>query len=104
PGAEPSRGPSAAPTPGAPEKPGPAAAAPGVPGSAGCSPITIGTVGTFSGVVGQAMAGAGKAVQAWVTATNAHGRLNRRQIQHFLEDDGADPNRHRAVVQKFVEE
>ena len=104
PGAEPSRSGGAAPAPGAPGKPGPAPAAPAVPGSAGCSPITIGTVGTFSGVVGQAMAGVGKAVQAWVTATNARGGLNCRQIKYFLEDDGADPNRHRAVVQKFVEE
>ena len=104
PGAEPSRSAATAPTPGAPGKPGPAPAAPAVPGSTGCSPITIGTVGTFSGVVGQAMAGVGKAVQAWVTATNARGGLSCRQIKYFLEDDGADPNRHRAVVQKFVEE
>jgi branched-chain amino acid transport system substrate-binding protein len=87
----------------APNQPG----QPAVP-SGKCSkalaPIMIGTVGAQSGVVGQAVGGVARAVQAWAAATNATGGLNCHPVKHLIEDDGSDPNRHKALVQKLVEQ
>lgn len=64
----------------------------------------IGSVGTQSGLVGRAIAAGTKAVEAWAAAMNTRGGLNCHPIKYLVGDDGGDPNRHRSLVQKFVEE
>jgi branched-chain amino acid transport system substrate-binding protein len=85
--------PSPVPTPGAPP------AAPG--GSA--DPIRIGAVGTLSGPAGALLKDAVLAVQVWAKWRNAQGGINGHPVEYSVADDGADPARHRAQVQDFVE-
>lgn len=66
-------------------------------------PITIGSAGTFSGIAGAAVGPGLKALQAWVSATNAAGGLKGHQIKLVSADDGGDPARHRQQVQQMVE-
>jgi branched-chain amino acid transport system substrate-binding protein len=85
-----------APTPAPPGTPAPA------PGG-GLEPIRIGSVGTLSGPAGALLKDAVTAVQVWVKWKNAQGGINGHQIDYTVADDGADPARHRALVQDFVE-
>src|SRR5439155_16314838 len=84
--------PSAVPTPGAPPAPG-----------GNLDPIRIGSVGTLSGPAGALLKDAVLAVQVWVKWKNAGGGLGGHTIEYSVADDGADPARHRALVQDFVE-
>jgi branched-chain amino acid transport system substrate-binding protein len=43
------------------------------------------------------------ALRAWVAATNAAGGLGGHEVRLEVADDGADPARHRALIQEFVE-
>ena len=90
----PVKAPPSAPTPGTP--------APATPGAT-LEPIRIGAVGTLSGPAGALLKDAVLAVQVWVKWKNAQGGVNGHQIEYSVADDGADPARHRAQVQDFVE-
>ena len=103
-------GPSAAPTTNPSDTPTPAGPSAGPPTStapARCpgqkAPINIASVSTMSGVGGEAMKDGPLAVQAWTAATNAKGGINCHPVRYVIADDGADPNRHRALVQQMVE-
>jgi branched-chain amino acid transport system substrate-binding protein len=69
----------------------------------GSGDVVIGSVSTLSGPVGGTLASGPRAVQAWVAAVNAKGGVNGRRIKMLMADDGADPARHKALVQQFVE-
>lgn len=100
----PSSGGATGPTPGggpsAPSAPGPG------PGACAgnCGPIVIGSVGTYTGIVGQTVGPGVQGVQAWVADINARGGLNGRQVRFIVAEDGADPARHRALIQELVEQ
>jgi branched-chain amino acid transport system substrate-binding protein len=96
-----------------PEGPGAQPAAPGPevptgPSAATCSepkaPVVIGTVGAQSGVVGAALGGGTKSVQAWASAVNAAGGLDCHPVKYIVADDGSDPSRHQALVRQLVEQ
>ena len=80
-------------------RPGSDAPAPNASG-----PILLGSVGSYSGIVGASMNGGLVAIQAWVQATKDAGGLNGHPIRLVVGDDGADPARHRQLLQQFVEE
>ena len=86
--------PTPAPTPGAPAQPAP---------GGNLEPIRIGAVGTLSGPAGALLKDAVLAVQVWAKWKNAQGGINGHAIEYSVADDGADPARHRAQVQDFVE-
>lgn len=69
-----------------------------------CAPLVLGSVGTWSGLVGQNVIGGLHALRAWVAATNAAGGLAGHEVRLEVADDGADPARHRALVQELVED
>lgn len=69
-----------------------------------CDPLVIGAVGTWSGLVGQNVVGGLDALRAWVAMVNETGALGGRQVRLEVADDGADPARHRALVQEMVEQ
>ncbi|HWW54977.1 MAG TPA: ABC transporter substrate-binding protein [Acidimicrobiales bacterium] len=71
--------------------------------ASGDAPIVIGSVGTQSGIVGASIADGVKALQAWVSATNARGGLEGHPVKLIVADDGGDPARHQALVQQLVE-
>ena len=83
-----------APIPGAPAQPAP---------GGNLEPIRIGAVGTMSGPAGALLKDAVLAVQVWVKWKNTQGGLGGHPIEYSVADDGADPARHRAQVQDFVE-
>src|SRR5581483_3981666 len=89
---------TAAPSPGAT----PGAPPPAAPGG-NLEPIRIGAVGTLSGPAGALLKDAVLAVQVWAKWKNAEGGINGHPIEYSVADDGADPARHRAQVQDFVE-
>jgi len=97
-GQPPGRG---APTPAVP--PGPGGSAPGAPAAAPKSTIVIGNVGTYSGPVGSSVADLPQGVQVWSRWINDRGGLNGHPVKFVVADDGADPARHRALVQQMVE-
>lgn len=78
------------------------AAAAGCP--SGASPVVIGSVGQMSGIVGAAVIGGTKAVQAWVAAKNAAGGLDCHPLRYVTADDGGDPSRQQLLVKKLVEQ
>ena len=57
----------------------------------------------MSGVAGEAMKYGPLGVQVWVSSVNARGGINCHPVKYTVADDGADPNRHRALVQQMVE-
>jgi branched-chain amino acid transport system substrate-binding protein len=67
------------------------------------SPIVIGNVGTYSGPAGSSLADLPEGVQAWVKYINDRGGLNGHTVKLVSADDGADPARHRSLVQQLVE-
>lgn len=85
----------------APSAPGPNGAAPPTAGRG--EPIRIGGVGTLSGPAGALLRDANVAVQVWAQAINSRGGINGHPVEYILGDNGADPARHRALVQEFVE-
>jgi branched-chain amino acid transport system substrate-binding protein len=60
-------------------------------------------VGTTSGIVGATVGAGLPAVRAWVASVNATGGINGHPLKFFAADDGADPSRHRRLVQELVE-
>ncbi|MBA3652830.1 MAG: ABC transporter substrate-binding protein [Actinobacteria bacterium] len=64
----------------------------------------LGAVGTWSGLVGQNVVGGLQALRAWVASVNAGGGLAGHKVRLEVGDDGADPARHRALVQEFVQQ
>ena len=102
-----SAGPAPGQAAGSPAAPSPAPGAPTQSPAAGCTgqkaPIVIGSVSTMSGVAGEAMKGGPLAVQTWVAAVNSKGGVNCHPVKYTIADDGADPNRHRALIQQMVE-
>lgn len=106
--AVPSRGPakeSGTQAPGSPGSPGSGGAAVTVPGgpSKG-SPVVVGSVGTYSGPGGTVLFPTVQGAQVWIRDINQKGGLNGHQVQMIVYDDGADPARHRAQLQKAVEQ
>ena len=91
-------------------KPGAAAPAanPRSAGTGGCpsgaAPVVIGSVGQLSGIVGAAVIGGTKAVQAWVAAQNAAGGIDCHPIKYLTADDGGDPSRQQLLVKQLVEQ
>jgi branched-chain amino acid transport system substrate-binding protein len=81
--------------------PGPTSAAPTG------DPIVIGMIGTFSSAT-QAAVGdplvPRKALEAWTKWVNAHGGINGHPLKVFVEDDGNDPVKSKAAIQKLVED
>ena len=67
------------------------------------SPVKLGSVGTHSGPVGQSAAPMVTGLQVWQKALNAKGGVNGHFVSLLIADDGGDPARHRALVQKLVE-
>jgi ABC-type branched-subunit amino acid transport system substrate-binding protein len=85
---------------------GPAATKP--TGTAGCTekktPIIIGSVGQTSGLVGSIIGNGARAVSAWAASMNDKGGLNCHPVKYIVADDGGDPSRHQAEVQRLVEQ
>ena len=81
----------------------PVAGAGGAPSAGQREPIRIGAVGTLSGPAGDLLKDAVFAVQVWVQWTNTKGGINGHRVLYSVADDGADPARHRALVQELVE-
>ena len=78
--------------------------APGATGPASDrSPLVIGSLGTLSGPAGSIIRQTAEGVQVWVAWINARGGVNGRPVKHFMADDGADPARYRAELQRLVE-
>ena len=73
------------------------------PGSTTGSPVVIGNVGTYSGPAGSSLADLPEGVQAWVKYIDDRGGLNGHPVKLVAADDGADPARHRSLVQQLVE-
>jgi branched-chain amino acid transport system substrate-binding protein len=65
--------------------------------------IVVGNVGTYSGPVGSSLADLPQGVQVWSRWINDRGGVNGHPIKFVVADDGADPARHRALVQQMVE-
>jgi branched-chain amino acid transport system substrate-binding protein len=63
----------------------------------------VGNVGTYSGPVGSSVADLPQGVQVWSRWINDRGGLNGHPVKFVVADDGADPARHRALVQQMVE-
>ena len=96
-------------------KPGTDRSAPSLPTPApgGSSPepsggakagIKIGNVGVASGVLGAPFEPLRQAVRVWVKTINAKGGIKGHPVVAVFADDGGDPARHRAAVQKMVEQ
>lgn len=87
------------------------AATPGAGGSTPVPPvaggpkstIVIGNVGTYSGPAGSSLADLPVGVQVWSRWINDRGGVNGHPIKFVVADDGADPARHRALVQQLAE-
>ena len=100
--------PKSQPSGGATPKPG---TTPGAAGSTPATPvvggpkstIVVGNVGTYSGPVGSSLADLPQGVQVWSRWINDRGGVNGHPIKFVVADDGADPARHRALVQQMVE-
>jgi branched-chain amino acid transport system substrate-binding protein len=76
-----------------------------LPGAAGGhSPVVIGNVGTYSGPAGSSLADLLSGLAAWVKYINDRGGLNGHDVRLVSADDGADPARHRSLVQQLVEQ
>ena len=98
-----------------PQPSGGSTAKPGTtPGAGGSTPappvaggpkstIVVGNVGTYSGPVGSSLADLPQGVQVWSRWINDRGGVNGHPIKFVVADDGADPARHRALVQQMVE-
>ena len=82
--------------------PGQAPVAP-APAGGPKSDLVVGSVGTLSGVAGDLLKDAVQAVQIWTRSINDRGGLNGHKVRLITADDGADPARHRAIVQDLVE-
>lgn len=67
-------------------------------------PVRIGTVGPLSGLVGATLKPGVDGLRVWVQWINDNGGLNGHPVELFVEDDGADPSRHRSLVQQLVDE
>jgi branched-chain amino acid transport system substrate-binding protein len=90
------------PTPAVP--PGAGGSTPTAPAAGGPrSTIVVGNVGTYSGPVGSSVADLPQGVQVWARWINDRGGLNGHPVKFVVADDGADPSRHRALVQQMVE-
>jgi ABC-type branched-subunit amino acid transport system substrate-binding protein len=95
--------PSAAPPPAAGRaQPNPAVPPP-APSAGTKAPIVIGSVGTLSGPAGALLKEAVQGVQVWVQWINGRRGLDGHRVEYHVADDGADPARHRALVQELVE-
>ena len=85
----------------------PGATVPGAAIPASCtkplSEIRIGSVGQMSGPIGAVFAPVVKSVQVWAAMVNAAGGIDCHPIRYFTADDGGDPSRHQALVQRMVE-
>ena len=92
-------GPGGQPTPGPPGPPGPA----GSP-SVRKEPVNVGQVGVLSGPIGANMKAIADGVRVWVRWINDRGGINGHAVNLLQGDSGADPARHRALVQQFVEQ
>jgi branched-chain amino acid transport system substrate-binding protein len=66
--------------------------------------IKIGNVGIASGVLGAPFEPIRQAVRVWVKTTNAKGGIKGHPVQAVFADDAGDPARHRAAIQKMVEQ
>ena len=94
--------PKGGPPPG-PATPGPGAG-PATSGTAGtASPVKIASVGSWSGPAGNILIGNLQGLQVWVRWINDRGGVNGHPVELTVADDGADPARHRALVQEMVE-
>jgi branched-chain amino acid transport system substrate-binding protein len=89
-------------TPGLPT-PTPGGPAP-APNGAPKATIKVGNVGVASGVLGAPFEPMREALRVWVKWTNAHGGVSGHPVSAIFADDGGDPARHRAAVQKMVEQ
>ncbi|MGF7233539.1 MAG: ABC transporter substrate-binding protein [Frankia sp.] len=63
----------------------------------------LGDVGSFSGRASSTLAPTKKAMQAWVSWTNAHGGINGHQIKVVYGDDQNDPSIGLSLVQNMVQ-
>jgi branched-chain amino acid transport system substrate-binding protein len=80
---------------------------PGAPGGATArpkEPINVGQVGVLSGPIGANMKAIADGVRVWVRWINERGGINGHAVNLLQGDSGADPARHRALVQQFVEQ
>ncbi|HVW31321.1 MAG TPA: ABC transporter substrate-binding protein [Acidimicrobiia bacterium] len=66
--------------------------------------MAIGSVGEQTGVLGAIFSAGPKAVQAWVNGVNAKGGLGCHPLKYIIADDGGDPSRNQALVQRLVEQ
>ena len=90
-------------TPGVPT-PNPGGGPESAPSGAAKAVIKIGNVGVASGVLGAPFEPLRQAVRVWVKATNAKGGIKGHPVQAVFADDAGDPARHRAAIQKMVEQ
>lgn len=68
------------------------------------SPVKVGSVGSISGVAGVVLAPVVQGLQVWANYVNDKGGVNGHPVELVVVDDGGDPARHRAAVQRLVEE
>lgn len=90
-------------TPGVPT-PSPGGGSQPAPTGGAKAVIKIGNVGVASGVLGAPFEPLRQAVRVWVKATNAKGGIKGHPVQAVFADDAGDPARHRAAIQKMVEQ
>ena len=67
------------------------------------SPILIASLGTLSGPAGSIIRQTAEGVQVWTAWINARGGINGRPVKHIMADDGGDPARYRAELQRLVQ-
>lgn len=67
-------------------------------------PINVGQVGVLSGPIGANMKAIADGVRVWVRWINDRGGISGHAVTLLQGDSGADPARHRALVQQFVEQ
>lgn len=99
--------------PGPPGKPGLAPSPPGgggrgqepaTPINAVKTPVVLASVGTYSGPAGTVLAPMVQGGQFWVKHINSKGGLNGHAVRLLVYDDSGDSARHRAQVQKAIEQ
>ena len=88
----------------APALPAPAPGGSATPPPSSGATIKIGNVGVASGVLGAPFEPIREAVRVWVKWVNAQGGIKGHPVSVVFADDGGDPARHRAAVQKMVEQ
>ena len=65
--------------------------------------MVLASVGSYSGPAGTVFVPLLQGAQLWVRSINDRGGLNGHTVKLIVHDDGGDPARHRAALQKAVE-